>query len=321
MTGHPLNVLVVHGIGDYPTVITEFGRDLTAAVRRCLGEVSDRYHLPGAPRGPLLNVIPGQWASVPEGFLKELERRLFSGRVDRLRAFAMRFMGDVIAYQGAAVYEEIHRALADALRRRLKTESGHLTVVAHSLGSIIASDFIYDHTRRCGSGFRDHFGVDFVNFFTVGSPLALYAAHAPAGGVGNGGPGLMVDRFDAPVRVESASGVWLNIYDTDDVVGYPLTSLNEAYATAVTADVVIEAGNLLTRWNLLSHNAYWTEDAVVTMLGEKLAIDYAACNLGLQGAQCQDALAQYRRRVVSGASPKADSSVGRTRPVSSTHPV
>ncbi len=303
MTLHPLNILVIHGIGDYQNVIGDFGRDLTAEVRRSLGDLCARYGLPDAPDAPLLNVIPGWWASIPEGLLRELEQRLFHGRLDRLRAFAMRFMGDVIAYQGLAVYEEIHRALAYALRSRLKPESNHLTVIGHSLGSVIASDFLYDHTRRRGTRFRDHFGVDFVNFFTLGSPLVLYAARSPACASGGFGPGRVLDGFAAPVHVESGSGVWLNIYSDDDVVGYPLKSVNDAYASAVTADVVTEAGNLFTRWNPLSHGAYWTESAVIAVIADKLAIDYAACHLGLTGPAVQEAVAAYRNRFLPPTSP------------------
>jgi hypothetical protein len=316
MANHPLNVFVVHGIGDYQTVVGELDRDLAAGVRRSLGELCARYRLPNAPNAPLLNVIPGRWASVPEGLLKELEQRLFHGRLDRLRAFAMRLMGDVIAYQGLAVYEEIHRELAYALRSRLKPESRHLTVIGHSLGSVIASDFLYDHTRRHGSRFRDHFGVDFVNFFTLGSPLVLYAARSPACTSGSFGPGRVVDGFDAPVHVESATGVWLNIYSDDDVVGYPLKFVNDAYAGSVTADVVTEAGNVFTRWNPLSHGAYWTEEAVIAMLADKLAIDYAECNLGLTGSGLQDAVTAYRNRFVPPTPPVPGPGVVRTQTAS-----
>ncbi len=303
MAGRPLNVFVVHGIGDYQYVVDQFDRDLAAGVRRSLGDLCARYRLPGAPDTSLLNVIPGRWASVPEGLLKELEQRLFNGRLDRLRAFAMRLMGDVIAYQGLAVYEEIHRELAYALRSRLRPESRHLTVIGHSLGSVIASDFLYDHTRRHGSRFRDHFGVDFVNLFTLGSPLVLYAARSPACTSGSFGAGRVVDGFDAPVRVESETGVWLNIYSDDDVVGYPLKSVNEAYAGAVTADVVTDAGNVFTRWNPLSHGAYWTEATVIATIADKLAIDYAAYNLGLTGSSMQDAVTAYRNRFVPPTKP------------------
>jgi hypothetical protein len=106
----------------------------------------------------------------------------------------------------------------------------------------------------------------------------------------------VVDGFDAPVHVESATGVWLNIYSDDDVVGYPLKSVNDAYARAVTADVVTEAGNVFTRWNPLSHGAYWTEAAVLAMIADKLAIDYAEGNLGLTGSALQEAVTAYRKQ-------------------------
>jgi hypothetical protein len=119
-----------------------------------------------------------------------------------------------------------------------------------------------------------------------------------------------VDGFDAPIHVESGTGVWLNIYSHDDVVGYPLKSVNDAYGAAVTADMVTEAGNVFTRWNPLSHGAYWTEGAVIALIADKLAIDYAERNLGLTGADLQDAMAVYRRRfpppTPPGASPRAD---------------
>jgi hypothetical protein len=312
---HPLNVLVVHGIGEQPTNFAdEFERALSGQVRRFIGELAARYRLraPSTPR--VLNVIPGLWAPAAEDVLKEIELRLFNGRPERMRAFAMRFMGDVIAYQGAAVYKEIHRRLAESLRSRLSGESRHLTIVAHSLGTVIASDFVFDHTRRAGTQFRDHFGVDIVNLFTLGSPLAFYAATSPARVAGPFGPGRVLDGFDEPVRLESAHGVWVNIYSDDDVVGYPLKRINSAYAEAVTADVEADAGNWWTRWNLLSHGAYWTEAAVVAMIAEKLAIDYAEANLGLRDADATEALAGYRRRLSHPQRRAAKPVVVRTRP-------
>ncbi len=312
---HPLNVLVVHGIGEQPEGFAdEFERVLSGQVRRLIGELVARYRLRQASTPRVLNVIPGLWAPVAEAVLKEIEHRLFDGRPERMRAFAMRFMGDVIAYQGAAVYEEIHRRLADALRSRLIVESRHLTIVAHSLGTVIASDFVFDHTRRAGTRFRDHFGVDVVNLFTLGSPLAFYVATSPERATGAFGPGRVLDGFDEPLRLDSDRGVWVNVYSDGDVVGYPLKRINAAYAKAVTADVVTDAGNLLTRWNPLSHGAYWTEPAVVAMIAEKLAIDYAEANLGLRDAALTEVLAAYRRRLTRSDGRASKPNVVQARP-------
>jgi hypothetical protein len=84
----------------------------------------------------------------------------------------------------------------------------------------------------------------------------------------------------------------------------------------VTADVVTEAGNVFTRWNPLSHGAYWTEEAVIAMLADKLAIDYAECNLGLTGSGLQDAVTAYRNRFVPPTPPVPGPGVVRTQTAS-----
>ncbi|HET8761523.1 MAG TPA: hypothetical protein VFN94_10660, partial [Nitrospiria bacterium] len=265
-----LNVLIVHGIGDHPKEFAgEFERQLHAAFHAHLEILARRYHLSAPPPSEALNLIPGHWAPVTEGIQKEVEQRMFQGPVDFLRWFGMRFMGDVVAYQGRAVYDEIHRALAANLRDRLQPESGHLTIIAHSLGAVIASDFIYDHTEASDKTFAERFGVAFSNFFTLGSPLVLYAMQSSHDGLFDAG--RVLDRFDRPVRVDAKDGVWLNLYAEPDIIGYPIRSINQSYAEAVTADVRVEVGDFWSRRSPLSHGRYWTDPHVNRLIAEKLA--------------------------------------------------
>ena len=53
---------------------------------------------------------------------------------------------------------------------------------------------------------------------------------------------------------------WLNYYDPDDVLGYPLKVINRAYDDVVDLDKAINVGGLFSSWNPLSHNKYWTDD-------------------------------------------------------------
>lgn len=48
---------------------------------------------------------------------------------------------------------------------------------------------------------------------------------------------------------------WLNFFDKDDVLGYPLKPLGESFD--IIEDYEINVGSVLESWNLLSHNAYW----------------------------------------------------------------
>jgi hypothetical protein len=65
---------------------------------------------------------------------------------------------------------------------------------------------------------------------------------------------------------------WLNIYDPDDALGWPLQPLSDGYNTLVE-DRAINAGQgmvnwILKSWNPLSHLAYWTDDKVLEPLAE-----------------------------------------------------
>lgn len=292
-----LNVLLVHGIGDHPKEFAgEFERHLRADLQKRLDALARRYKLSDPPPSDALNLIPGRWAPVTEGIQKEIEQRIYHGPVDFLRWFGMRFMGDVLAYQGRAVYDEIHRGLAANLLDRLQPESGHLTIIAHSLGAVIASDFIYDHTGRIGKTFADSFGVAFSNFFTLGSPLALYAMQSSQDGAFNAGG--VLDRFDRPVRVESEDGIWLNLFAEPDIIGYPIRSINRSYSEAVTADVRVDVGDFWSRMSPLSHSHYWTDPHVNRIIVEKLAIDIAGIHMGLEGVNRRQAIADYLKQLV-----------------------
>ncbi|WP_036164761.1 hypothetical protein [Massilia sp. 9096] len=65
---------------------------------------------------------------------------------------------------------------------------------------------------------------------------------------------------------------WLNIYDPDDALGWPLQPLSPEYA-ALVEDRAINAGQgminwILKSWNPLSHLAYWTDDRVLEPLAQ-----------------------------------------------------
>ena len=295
MAHEPLNILIIHGMGDQPKDFSMgFQKALLSKFNTSLAYLAKDYAISRPSGSEPLNFIPGWWAPVMDETQRELERRIYNKKVPFLRKFGMGFMGDVVAYQGRPVYDEIHRCLAEALRANLKTGSGHLTIIAHSLGSVIASNFVYDHTIKVGKAFQDGFGVSFSNFFSLGSPLVLYAMRSANGEVFT--PARLLDHFDRPVRVESETGYWLNLFDEHDIIGYPIKPVNRFYQEAVTADLTVDVGDFLTHWNPLSHAHYWDDAGIGRIIADKLAIDFAAIHLGLKGTDLQAALAHFRRR-------------------------
>jgi hypothetical protein len=72
---------------------------------------------------------------------------------------------------------------------------------------------------------------------------------------------------------------WINLYDPDDALGWPLQPLSPGYA-ALVDDRAINAGQgavswILKSWNPLSHSAYWGDAQVLDLLTQRLRLEVA----------------------------------------------
>jgi hypothetical protein len=200
------------------------------------------------------------------------------------RNFIFDLMSDVAAYQPINnlekdykkkedydTYAAIHTVLAEAFSQLAKDGWGdaHLCIIAHSLGSIIASNYVYDIQGEWDDSKKklipkvvdDKIGDtpleqmrNFEFFVTMGSPLALWS--------------LRYTTFNQPVTVNQC---WLNFYDVDDIIAYALEPVIDDDAKANLKDRNINAGDWFTGATPLSHNAYWEDDDVIREISEGLA--------------------------------------------------
>jgi hypothetical protein len=275
---HPLAVAFIHGIGrTAPGYSARMRRALTRRFARLIGAE-------GAERALVFEEI--NWTAALEKREDLLWRRLEPEapmRYTGLRQFMIDFAGDAIAYQPApsdrTAYDAVHREVAARLTR-LAMRAGPrapLCVVAHSLGTVIASNYFYDLLKRENSfmnasvratlnGTPLERGDTLSLLVTMGSPIALWSLRFP--------------RYGEPLRFPktallrhhpSLEPVWINLYDPDDVIGYPLRPLNAAYHAAVTEDRPVDVGSIFTRWNPLSHMGYWDDGRVAAGIAEALA--------------------------------------------------
>jgi hypothetical protein len=79
-----------------------------------------------------------------------------------------------------------------------------------------------------------------------------------------------------PIARPTANFRWLNIYDPDDALGWPLRPLSGDYADLVE-DRAINAGQgmtnwLLKSWNPLSHRLYWDDEDVLEPVSHMLRL-------------------------------------------------
>lgn len=54
---------------------------------------------------------------------------------------------------------------------------------------------------------------------------------------------------------------WLNFFDPDDVLGYPLKPLSPKHQRAVGRDAAINAGGIAAGGNPMSHSRYRSDNA------------------------------------------------------------
>ena len=280
-------VAVLHGIGDQKEDFSDiFSEELTKRFSQNL-----KPYLP-APDAELV-IQPIYWGSVFNGRESEMWEKL-SKAADldfvKLRHFVINFFGDAIAYQPSANhnpnYIKVHEVYAKGLHE-LSEKAGQdapLFVIAHSLGTVITSNYFYDlqyipervpvkvQERMADTPLEQ--GDTLAGFYSLGSPLALWS--------------LRYADFDVPINVPSPhlkkyypslSGKWINMYDKDDVFGYPLKPLNDAYDKAVASDVEINSGNMISSWSPLSHMHYFTTNDLINQIGDDLANTWKQINL------------------------------------------
>lgn len=266
-------VAIVHGIGKQdPTFAQKITDALNVRCRDVCGEdvVIESVH----------------WAPVLQAEEDELQLRLEQGgrmNFPRLRGFAIDFVADALAYQPApddrSAYDGIHRVFAQAIHRLVEQTgpTAPLCIIAHSLGSIIASNYIYDLqiepfrpiisgiVKECIGDTPIERGETLALLYTLGSPIALWSLRYR-----NFGKPIQVPASQLPQYYPDLRGEWVNFYDRDDVVGFPIKTLNEKYREVVTEDREVNSGRMLADLTPLSHIGYWTDRDIVGPIADAL---------------------------------------------------
>ena len=277
-------VAIIHGVGH------GVGEDDAEFAKPMMDELRDRFValMPDEVDDPAAQLVlePVYWAHLMQGAQNALWEKLEEhDQLDfvALRRFVIEFAGDAIAYQpspqGRELYDTVHAEMARSLRK-LAGRAGDrapLCVIAHSLGSIIASNYVYDLQQLpqrdlVAASVHDEMGdtplergETFTGFYTMGGPLALWSLCYP-----DLGKAIRVPSPQLAQHHPNVEGEWSNFYDKDDVIGYPIKNLNPSYEAAVTCDLPVNVGGLLGHWNPMSHNGYWTDNDVTKPIAGSL---------------------------------------------------
>lgn len=206
---------------------------------------------------------------------------------ETIRSFMSLYLGDVIVY--TTKYDNHIRAMVwNAIQEHC--QDSQYSIVAHSLGSVIAFDYLYK--LFCSNTLIDKLDAqptparaepykdNFVNFFTFGSPIGLFALRKgefwlkkirnrkePQKSIYEVKP--EVKAFDAifnPVAGEHRR--WLNFFAVNDPIAYPLEGLfkqNGKNSDRKVRDIKVSAG-----LPVFSHVGYWTNRTVAQEIAAAL---------------------------------------------------
>lgn len=269
-------VAVIHGIGSQadksPQISTErtFSERLHKKLRRKIGR--RRMEEDVAWREVY-------WADVLEPrqqrYLGEIAR---DTRYDKIRKFLVSSISDAASFQRReGVDDNAYGMIQDRVRRTLAdlnadtSDDTPLIVLAHSFGGHILSNYVWDMQQgRAPAAPTPFQRMETIGrFITFGCNIPLFTFACPPEEV-------QPIRFPGPALEpdETREPWWLNYYDPDDVLGYPLEPIGPQYRAMAKRgelrDVRVNAGGPLSSWNPLSHDKYWTDRDFVNPVARTL---------------------------------------------------
>jgi len=198
----------------------------------------------------------------------------------QIRKFVVHNFGDAIAYhrdmrKPRRAYSLVHKVIdrsVSNLNNKLKDPKAPVIVMAHSLGTHMMSNYIWDQQHGTGLPFTPI--PNLLAMLTFGCNIPLFSLAFPvAKPINLPGEGIT----EASLKTVSK---WLNFLDTDDVLGWPLKPLYEKNLNQLTpkqkktvrriVDDDINVGSLVTSWSPAAHTGYWTDNDFTRPVGKYL---------------------------------------------------
>ena len=187
--------------------------------------------------------------------LKKLGQNNKLGGVFSMRKLVIEAFGDGVTFESGAdrpnsVYQRVHEYLRERIREinelKVQNEGAKIVIVAASMGVHLLSTYIWDADNSIGTFKTNHAGenenltnLDYL--FSIGCNIPLFIS------------GKNIDEIK-PINKRNPSFKWDNYYDRDDVLGWPLSDINDDYG-ALVEDYEINTGAYIG-----SHIRYWKDN-------------------------------------------------------------
>lgn len=218
-----LAVLFIHGIG---TQKKDFADKAKQRLATELYKFGHRFAAETVHWAPLFD---GHQAR----FMQKIVRA--GAAMGPLRRLTVETLADALAYATQpSLVRAVHNEVTQALTRLYPAGPSDvpLIVCAHSLGGLVFADYLrlYRAEPRLSS---------LAAFVTFGCNIPLFS---------------LVEPFNVPTLGRAK---WLNYWDPDDCLGFPLKVLPNL--APHVEDVRVNVGGPMTWWNGLAHLGYWND--------------------------------------------------------------
>lgn len=248
-----VGVLIIHGMGNQ---CPSFAAELIDGISKKLGPYTKHVGFESCYWADLLQ----KYEDITWHKLKQSGNMTWVG----LREWIVSALGDPVGYlagyfaSGKPNYMDIHKRISKSfsdLSKRLEQPSASpIIVLAHSLGSVIMSNYFWDEQSKKGIGKTPaERGKTTVKFITYGSNIPLFLP-----------PKSPVECIQFPFASLAAKykaiASWENIYSKADVLGYPLRDIWDILHGTNINDHAIHAGCWPLSRTPISHTKYDTSN-------------------------------------------------------------
>ncbi|MFZ2726412.1 MAG: hypothetical protein WAX77_09195 [Methylococcaceae bacterium] len=194
---------------------------------------------------------------------KSLESSYSWQRITRcIRKQFIYILGDATSYKDKVGYINVHKRLSKAiaiLKGKLDDDAP-IIVVAHSLGVMVISDYIYDEQKGINRTtlHQNKIADNLKAIVSFGCNIPLFETG---------------HEETVSIKKPNLKFRWLNFYSPFDVLGYKMSNYyDREYYNKKPPDFIedreICSGGILCSWNIFSHISYWRDEEIASTIAE-----------------------------------------------------
>jgi hypothetical protein len=206
-----------------------------------------------------------------QALVEPRQKRLFESCKAKLKYGMFRklmasYATDAVTYQQESdFYKTAHKLIGDAIKELMSLGVDRIVFVAHSLGTVLVSNFLWDVVNSKSIGNYAYSLDDECKEFLfnslqdvvfIGSPVSLWSMKYT-----DGGRCISMDKFNNFRNIS-------NIYSKYDFIAWPLRCINKTYQIDKIVDIPYSYGGFFWKVTPMGHTKIWGDKNLIKRIKE-----------------------------------------------------